>query len=106
MDERLAKEIGASCFVLHIRRAARRVSRTFDDALRPIGLTNGQFTVMTLLVALDGAALGDIAERLGLDRTTLNATLKPLERDGLVRSRQDAEDRRIRKLYLTDAGRE
>jgi len=106
MDRKVALEIGSSCFVLGLRRAGRRVSRIYDEALRPAGLSNGQFSLLTILVALGGGSVGEIADRLGVDRTTLNATLKPLERDGLVQSEADPRDGRIRRLSLTDRGRE
>jgi DNA-binding MarR family transcriptional regulator len=45
-----------------------------------------------------------LAERLGMDRTTLTATLKPLHRRGLISIRPDTADRRSRRLTLTDEG--
>jgi DNA-binding MarR family transcriptional regulator len=104
MDKQFAIQVYNSCFALNLRRAGRRIGRAYDEALRPAGLNNGQFSLMTILVALDHCPLGEIADRLGVDRTTLNATLKPLERDGLVRSDADPKDGRIRRLSLTPLG--
>jgi DNA-binding MarR family transcriptional regulator len=94
-----------TCLCLHLQRAARAVARRFDDALRPLGLTNGQFSLLMSLNRPEPPTIGSVAALLGLDRTTLTAALKPLERHGLVRATVDAADRRSRRLALTPAGR-
>lgn len=48
--------------------------------------------------------MGPVAELLGMDRTTLTAALKPLERRGLVKVSQDPSDKRSRVLTLTRKG--
>lgn len=93
------------CLCLHLQRAARMVARRFDDALRPLDLTNGQFSLLTSLNRPQPARLGAVAALLGMDRTTLTAALKPLERRGLVEVEADPADRRGRVLILTTAGR-
>jgi DNA-binding MarR family transcriptional regulator len=93
------------CLCLHTQRAARALARRFDEALRPLGLTNGQFS---LLMALNRPAppnLGSVADLLAMDRTTLTAALKVLERRRLVKVAIDKEDRRSRLLTITPAGR-
>jgi len=90
---------------LHLRRAARAVARRFDAALRPLGLTNGQFSLLMSLNRPEPASVGSVAALLAMDRTTLTADLKPLERRGLVRVMVDTADRRTRRLTLTTAGR-
>ncbi|MEA1672134.1 MarR family winged helix-turn-helix transcriptional regulator [Nitrospirillum sp. BR 11163] len=94
------------CLCLHLQRAARRVARRFDEALRPVGLTNGQFSLLMALNRPVPARLGPVADLLAVDRTTLTAALKPLERDSLLTVAVDAEDRRGRVLALTQAGRD
>lgn len=94
-----------TCLCLHVQRAARALARHFDEALRPAGLTNGQFSLMMALNRPDPAGMGAIAELLAMDRTTLTAALKPLERRGLVEIAVDPDDRRGRLLTLTAAGR-
>ena len=79
--------------------------RRFDAALRPHGLTNGQFSLLMALNRPEGPRIGDLVPLLGMDRTTLTAALKPLERRGLVTSHADEADRRARLLVLTEAGR-
>lgn len=95
-----------SCLCLHVQRAARGVARRFDEALRPVGLTNGQFSLMMSLNRPKPPGMGVVASLLAVDRTTLTAALKPLERRGLVAVTVDPEDRRNRLLTLTEAGME
>lgn len=93
-----------TCLCLHAQRAARVLARRFDEALRPAGLTNGQFS---LLMALNGprpAPMGRVAALLGADRTTLTAALKPLIRDGLAETSVDPDDSRVRRIALTANG--
>jgi DNA-binding MarR family transcriptional regulator len=94
-----------NCLCLHVQRAARALARRFDDALRPVGLTQGQFSLLTALNRAEPPTIGTVANLLALDRTTLTANLKPLERRGLVRVIIDPDDRRSRRLILTAAGR-
>lgn len=93
-----------TCLCLHVQRAARALARRFDEALRPVGLTNGQFSLMMSLNRPHPPVMGDVAALLAMDRTTLTAALKPLERRGLVEAVADPADRRCRRLRLTPAG--
>ena len=94
-----------ACVCLHVQRAARALARRYDEALRPVGLTNGQFSLMMSLNRPEPPRIGEVADLLAMDRTTLTANLKPLERRGLVTVAIDETDRRSRRLSLTDAGR-
>ena len=94
-----------TCLCLHVQRAARALARRFDEALRPLGLTNGQFSLMMSLNRPEPPSIGSVAALLAMDRTTLTAALKPLERRGLVEVTADREDRRSRRLTLTPDGR-
>lgn len=93
------------CLCLHVQRAARALARRFDEAFRPFGLTNGQFSLLMSLNRPDPPPMGPVASLLAMDRTTLTAALKPLERRGLVRVAPDPTDRRSRVLILTAKGR-
>jgi DNA-binding MarR family transcriptional regulator len=93
------------CLCLAAQRAARALARRFDEALRPVGLTSGQFSLLMSLNRPKPPTMGMVAETLAMDRTTLTANLKPLERRGLVRIAVDPADRRGRRLSLTDEGR-
>ena len=97
-------EVRDTCLCLHVQRAARTLARRFDQALQPLGLTNGQFSLLMSLNRPHPPAIAPVARLLGMNRTTLTAALKPLERDGLVVIEVDPQDRRSRLLRLTDAG--
>jgi DNA-binding MarR family transcriptional regulator len=86
-----------------VQRAARGLARRFDDALRPIGLTNGQFSLMMSLNRPEPPEMGPVASLLGMNRTTLTAALKPLQRRGLVTVKA-GRDRRSRVMMLTKKG--
>jgi DNA-binding MarR family transcriptional regulator len=94
-----------TCLCLHLQRAARALARRFDDALRPLGLTSGQYSMMMALNQPAPPTIGVVASILCVDRTTLTAALKPLKRRGLVTVTVDNSDRRSRRLKLTAAGR-
>lgn len=95
-----------ACMCLHLQRAARAVARKFDDALRPVGLTNGQFSLLMSLNRPEPPLMRDIASLLAMDRTTLTAMLKPLARRGLLDVAEDEKDRRGRRIQLRVEGRE
>src|SRR6202163_3973269 len=86
------------CLCLHVQRAARALARRFDEVLRPLGLTNGQFSLLMSLNRPEPPGMAAVAHLLAMDRTTLTAALKPLERRGLVKVTTDAADRRGRRL--------
>jgi DNA-binding MarR family transcriptional regulator len=89
-----------------VQRAARALGRQFDEAFRPLGLTHGQFSLLMSLNRPEPPPMGAVAKLLAMDRTTLTAALKPLERRSLVRVARDESDRRNRVLRLTARGRE
>lgn len=92
------------CLCLAAQRVARTLARRFDEALRPVGLTSGQFSLLMSLNQPAPPSIGSIAALLAMDRTTLTANLKPLERRGLVNTKVDPADRRGRLVILTVAG--
>lgn len=106
-DEELrAQEIARVCLALHLQRATRSVTRTFDEVLRPAELTIGQFSLLMSLMQPNPPRMSALADELAMDRTTLTAYLKPLQRRGLVQVDAPPEDARSRVLSLTEAGRE
>jgi DNA-binding MarR family transcriptional regulator len=93
------------CLCFRAQRAARSLARRFDAALRPLGLTSGQFSMLNALNRPAPAGISQVAALLGVDRTTLTAALKPVIRQGLVETTSDPADRRGRRVALTTAGR-
>jgi DNA-binding MarR family transcriptional regulator len=96
--------VAGHCLCLKAQRAARALARRFDTVFRPFGLTNGQFSLMISLNAPQPPQLTQLADFLAMDRTTLTAMLKPLERRGLVEIRPVEKDRRARQLLITKQG--
>ncbi len=95
-----------TCLCLHAQRAARVLARRFDEALRPAGLTNGQFSMLMSMNRPGPVRMREVATLLGMDRTTVTSALKTLEKRELVTTQADPGDRRGRLLALTDAGRD
>jgi DNA-binding MarR family transcriptional regulator len=98
-------EVRDACLCMHVQRAARALARYFDDAFRPLNLTNGQFSLLMSLNRPGAAPMGAVSEFLAMDRTTLTAALKPLVRRKLIRIAKDPEDARARLIQLTPAGK-
>jgi DNA-binding MarR family transcriptional regulator len=98
-------EVRDACLCLHVQRAARALARRFVEVFRPLELTHGQFSLLMSLNRPEPPSIGSVAALLAMDRTTLTAALKPLERRGLVKVSVDKEDRRGRRLAITAAGR-
>jgi DNA-binding MarR family transcriptional regulator len=96
--------VAGHCLCLKAQRAARGLARRFDGAFRPFGLTNGQFSLMMALNRPLPPTIGRLAPFLAMDRTSLTAMLKPLERRGLLRIEPDAKDRRARRVAITAEG--
>ncbi len=94
-----------TCLCFHVQRAARTLARRFDAALRPLGLTSWQFSLLMALNAPQPIAMRAVVQLLAIDRTTLTAALKPLERRGLVAIVADPKDGRGRLMRLTEDGR-
>jgi DNA-binding MarR family transcriptional regulator len=98
------QKVLAECWCLNARRAARRLSRRYDEGLRPFGLGHGQFSLLMLAAGLGATPIGRLGEELVMDRTTVTAALKPLERRGLVRIDPSPDDARQRLASVTAAG--
>ena len=96
-------KVADSCMGMRVRRAARVVANHYDKHLKPTGLKGTQFTLLNTIFMNPAASIGQLADVLGLDRTTLNRNLKPLEGKGLIRS-GSGKDPRTRTLKLTNEG--
>jgi DNA-binding MarR family transcriptional regulator len=95
------------CSAAALRMAARRVSQFYDAYLAPEGLKVSQYSVLSTAARRRDKAptVNELADELGMDRSTLGHNLRPLERDGFVVLEVDAEDRRIRRVAVTELGR-
>ena len=94
----------SGCVGFRLRKLSRRVSQVYDQMLTPLDLTGTQFSLLSNLATSPGLAIGELADRLMMDPTTLTRTLRPLERRRLVIVSASREDRRRRGVALTGAG--
>lgn len=93
----------SECVCTHLRRAARGVSRHYDEALAGFGVNVAQFSLLRHLQRLDRPSITTLAEAMGLDRSTLGRNLRVLEAEGLVKL-SDGDDQRNRLVLLSAAG--
>ena len=99
----------SGCTCLRARRAARQLSRLYDGALEPVGLTVNQLGLLAKLLgaSMSGRAslpIGTLAERMGMHPSTLSRDLKPLRNQGLVAHDLDPGDHRVRCVLITKKG--
>ena len=99
-----AAEVTKTCPALQARMAARRITAFMEAAMRGTGLSSPQFGLLAHIAASPEGTIGSLAERLGLDQSTLSRNLRGLERDGLVEIVVAEEDLRRRAVWLTEGG--
>ena len=92
------------CRCLAARKRARAITRHFEARLRRHGLRATQFSILAALANRSPRPMGDLAERLGLERTTLTRAVRVMERNGWLRV-EASEDAREKPLSLTATGR-
>lgn len=95
----------STCLCLAIRRSARRLTRAYDAAMAPYGLTIGQFSILGHIKARPGLSQSELAELLAMEQSSMSRALGPLVREGLVAFERDTADARRRRLALTAAGK-
>jgi DNA-binding MarR family transcriptional regulator len=93
------------CHCLNVRRASRAVSQFYERYLEPCGLTIPQLSLLLQLSTAERTTINELAERMRIDRTTLNRNMKPLADAGLITIRP-GRDFRTRHIQLTKAGGE
>ena len=98
-------KINLICSCFNLRRATRAVTQYFDHSLEPAGIRATQYTLLVSMAAGSARTLTEMAHTLVMDRTTLTRNLKPLEKQGLIKT-IEAHDRRSKAYSLTEKGRE
>jgi DNA-binding MarR family transcriptional regulator len=83
-----------ACVSFVLRRAARAVTRCFDDALRPAGLRSTQFTILIAVAKCQPISIGELAELVAMESTTMSRSIALLDSGGLVRVEGRAAGRR------------
>jgi DNA-binding MarR family transcriptional regulator len=99
-----AREVIDTCAGVNVRLAARRITWFLEERMRQTGLSIAQFGLMTHIAAAPDDTIGALAERCGLDQSTLSRNLRLLEREGLVEIVTAEKDLRRRAVWLTEKG--
>jgi DNA-binding MarR family transcriptional regulator len=99
-----ARAMVEGCPGWNSRLAARRITRALDHAMADLGLSSAQLGLMAQIATLADDTLGALAERTGLEQSTLSRNLKILERDGLIEIAVVEKDLRRRAVWLTETG--
>ncbi len=92
------------CTAFRLRKATRRATQMYDHALAPFGLTVTQFGLLAMLERDGVMPIGQLADRAGMDRTSMTRTIRPLEAAGYVTLVRRSDDRRVRDVALTPKG--
>ncbi len=92
------------CYATALRKASRRLTALYDEALAPAGLRSTQYAILGELSDGKSITINELARTLVLDRSGLGHSLRPLQRDGLISLDKDDTDRRSVNVTLTDEG--
>lgn len=92
-----------TCLCSNLRMATRVITRVYDEALRPLGITSNQLQLMSAIVIADGPNVSEVGARLSMDPSTVSRELRSLVSSGLV-ERTAGTDRRARIVRLTADG--
>jgi DNA-binding MarR family transcriptional regulator len=95
--------IACNCFAA--RKAARQITRLYEDHLSRVSLTSTQFSILAYVDEVEVASMKDLVETMAMERTSMIRALQPLERDGFVAIGPHEDDARRNVVRLTDAGR-
>jgi DNA-binding MarR family transcriptional regulator len=99
-----ARRLAESCPAALSRLAARRISQFLDQALAAVGISAAQLALMAQIAAAEDDTLGALAERCGLEQSTLSRNLRTLESAGLIEIATVEGDLRRRAVWLTESG--
>lgn len=94
-----------SCYCINLRRAANSITSYYDSVMEPLGISITQFSLLSSIKKLEHCTVSDLAIHMGLERTTVVRTLKPLLEKGYVEDTSE-KGRRNRNLQLTSSGHE
>jgi DNA-binding MarR family transcriptional regulator len=100
-----ASERLIACNCIASRKAARLVTKMYEDHLSRVNLTSTQFSILVYIDEVKEGSMKDLAEAMVMERTSVIRALQPLARDGLVAIGPHEDDARRNVVRLTDAGR-
>jgi DNA-binding MarR family transcriptional regulator len=99
----IAEATAATCLATRVRQLSRIITRMYDDAMRPLGITASQYTLLAQLASRDGITAVEIGHELDIEKSTLSRNLKRLLALGMIIMDPPA-GRRGRGLHLTSKG--
>lgn len=99
-----ARAIVEACAGWNNRLAARRITQFLDREMAGSGLTVAQFGLMAQIAVISDDTLGALAQRTGLEQSTLSRNLRTLEGEGMVEIAVVETDQRRRAVWLTETG--
>ena len=99
----IAETTAGACLATRIRQLSRIITRVYDDAMRPLGITTSQYTLLAQLAARDSITAVEIGHELDIEKSTLSRNLKRLLALGHIIMDPPA-GRRGRGLHLTPKG--
>ena len=85
--------MSSTCYCVLLRKASRKVSSLYDDALAPLGINIAQFSLLRHIRKMAPVSLTDLGHRLELDRSTVGRNTKVLQKMGLVTQLRGADSR-------------
>ncbi|MEO1207442.1 MAG: MarR family winged helix-turn-helix transcriptional regulator [Pseudomonadota bacterium] len=99
----IAEQTSSSCLATRVRQLSRIITRVYDDAMRPLGITASQYTLLAQLASRDGITAVEIGQELDIEKSTLSRNLKRLLALDMIIMDPPA-GRRGRGLHLTPRG--
>jgi DNA-binding MarR family transcriptional regulator len=100
-----SEELIDACACTRVRTAARMMTRAYDEALRPAGLTASQLAILAAIDTDEATSIAALSKRLAMERTTLSRNLKPLETAKLIRLGAEGW-KRSKTVHVTSEGRQ
>ena len=104
MEEFELDIVARTCANRHLRQAARVVTRAYDRVLAPTGLKSTQFSLLAATTRMGPRSITELADILGLERSTLSRNLKLMEKEGLIRVSPEGY-KRTRRVEVTPEGK-
>ena len=101
--KQLSSDVRGACACHKMREASRKITRRYDEALKPAGIKATQFPILAFIGLNEGVTLTELSSLLGMERTTFLRNLGPLERQGLIKTYDDGYGR-ARSAKLTAKG--
>lgn len=107
MTQSADQPFSTACNAAAVRKASRRLTQLYDDALRPSGVRFTQFALLAAVSQREETppTLAELAKAMVMDRSAVGHNLRPLQRDGWVALLEGQQDRRERRIVLTAQGK-